>query len=221
MKVYISKYRNHWISPYTILEKVFFWREIDYDEPLIEKWADRLTPICQGLQSFLDFVHPEIRYVKIDSYDTWNMDGTLSPIILPMLKQLKATKHGSGYIDLEDVPEHLRGTSTEEWDAQDTFDFYKENIPEGVDIHVRYDWALDEMIWTFEQLQPDNDWEDQYWIRKPEFDFTKHPEDEGKEVLPIRWKQKGEVDWEGRNKHQERINNGLRLFGKYYQTLWD
>jgi len=76
------------------------------------------------------------------------------------------------------------------------------------------------MIWAFEQLN-DGNWEDQYWIRSPEIDFTKHPEDEGKEVYPVRWKVKGECDWEGRNKHQERINNGLRLFGKYYQTLWD
>jgi len=25
----------------------------------------------------------------------------------------------------------------------------------------------------------------------------------------------------GLKKHQERINNGLRLFGKYYTNLWD
>ena len=28
-------------------------------------------------------------------------------------------------------------------------------------------------------------------------------------------------DWEGRKKVEERINNGFRLFGKYYQGLWD
>ena len=222
MKVYISKYRNHWISPYTVLEKIFFWREIEYDEPLIEKLANMLNPISIGLQKFLDFVHPRIQYVKIDHYDTWNMDTILSPIILPMLKQLKATKHGSGYIDLEDVPENLRYTQTEEYDAQETFDFYKDESTKKIncDIHVRYDWVLSEMIWAFEQLNDDN-WEEQYWIRSPEIDLTKHPEDEGKEVYPVRWKVKGECDWEGRNKHQERINNGLRLFGKYYQTLWD
>ena len=222
MKVYISNYRNHWISPYTVLEKVFFWREIEYDEPLIEKLANMLNPISIGLQKFLDFVHPRIQYVKIDHYDTWNMDTILSPIILPMLKQLKATKHGSGYIDLEDVPENLRYTQTEEYDAQETFDFYKDESTKKIncDIHVRYDWVLSEMIWAFEQLNDDN-WEEQYWIRSPEIDFTKHSEDEGKEVIPVRWKVKGECDWEGRNKHQERINNGLRLFGKYYQTLWD
>ncbi len=222
MKVYISKYRNHWISPYTILEKVFFWREIDYDEPLIEKLSDILTPFCVGLQKVLDFVHPKIDYVKIDYWDTWSMDCTLSPIILPMLKQLKATKQGSGYIDLEDVPENLRYTTTEEYDAQETFDFYKDERTKKIecDIHVRYDWVLSEMIWAFEQLV-DDDWESQYWIKSPEIDFTKHAEDEGKETIPVRWKVQGECDWEGRQKHQDRINNGLRLFGKYYQTLWD
>jgi hypothetical protein len=221
MRVYISKYRNHWVSPYTILEKVFFWREIEYDEPLIDKLSDILNPFCIGLQKVLDFVHPRIQYVKIDHYDTWSMDCTLSPIILPMLKQLKATKQGSGYIDLEDVPEYLRYTTTEEYDAQETFDFYKDERTKKIncDIHVRYDWALDEMIWAFEQLNMD--WEDQYWITRPEIDLTKHEDDEDKAVTPFRWKVKGECDWDGREKHQQRINNGLRLFGKYYQTLWD
>jgi dCMP deaminase len=32
--------------------------------------------------------------IHIHDYDTWNMDDTLAMIIVPMLKQLKATKHG-------------------------------------------------------------------------------------------------------------------------------
>jgi hypothetical protein len=52
MRVWISNYRNHWLSPYTILEKVFFWREIDYDEPVIERWSDRLNPLCVAVQKF-------------------------------------------------------------------------------------------------------------------------------------------------------------------------
>ena len=28
-------------------------------------------------------------------------------------------------------------------------------------------------------------------------------------------------DWEGRKAYQERISNGFRLFGKYYENLWD
>ena len=32
MKIYISKYRYHWISPYTILGKVCFWVKDEEDE---------------------------------------------------------------------------------------------------------------------------------------------------------------------------------------------
>jgi hypothetical protein len=78
MKIWTSKYRNHWVSPYKILEKVYFWREIDYDEPIIKKWSDRLQPFCEAWQKFLDIFHPKIEYVKIDEWDTWSMDHTLA-----------------------------------------------------------------------------------------------------------------------------------------------
>ena len=45
--------------------------------------------------------------VRIDDFDTWSMDHTLAPIILPMLIQLKETKHGSPKVDDADVP-HLQ-----------------------------------------------------------------------------------------------------------------
>ena len=44
--------------------------------------------------------------IVIHNYDTWNMDHTLALIILPMLKQLKETKHG--------YPSHL---NEKEWDS--------------------------------------------------------------------------------------------------------
>jgi len=78
------------------------------------------------IMNVMDVIHPKIDYVKIDRWDTWSMDHTLAKIILPMLKQLKDTKHGSAIVDLEDVPEELRGTSTPDYDDQLTFDFYKD-----------------------------------------------------------------------------------------------
>ena len=153
MKVYISKYRNHWLSPYVILDKVFFWREIDYDEPIIKKLSDFLNPFSIAWQKFLDFVHPRINYVKIDRYDTWSMDHTLADIILPMLKQLRDTKHGSPLVDLEDVPEELRMVGYEDASSQYTLDL--DNPEEyGKDswelTHRRWEWVLDEMIFAFE-----------------------------------------------------------------------
>lgn len=233
MKIYINKYRYHWLSPYTILEKVFFWREIDYDEPIIEKWSDRLQPPCKALQKVLDVIHPKIDYVKIDKWDTWSMDHTLAKIVLPMLKQLKATKHGSPMVDLEDVPEELRGTSTAEYDAQLTFDFYAEARKEkDVDyelVHKRWDWVLDEMIFAFEH-KVDDSWEDAYHSGEHDMEWIKsdktYPNPEtGKEEATYQMikgpKDTYKVDYEGMQKVWDRMQNGFCLFGKYYQGLWD
>jgi hypothetical protein len=219
MKIYISKYRNHWLSPYTILERVFFWREIDYDEPIIEKWSNRLTPLCRAWAKFLDFVHPEIKYIKIDKYDTWNMDTTLGNIILPMLKQLQATKHGSPFVDDEDVPEELKSTSAPA----------KENEYDTDANHFkRWDYVLDEMIFAFDH-KINREWEDAY--RSGEHDMLWVPVDkDGNEVPKVDAKffqmKRGpndtyECDYDGIQEVEKRIANGFRLFGKYYQSLWD
>jgi len=202
VKVYLSKYRYHWISPYTVLEKVFFWREIDYDEPIIDKWSDRLAPICQGIQKVLDFIHPKINYVKIDRWDTWSMDYTLSFIVVPMLKQLKETKHGAPFVDDEDVPEELKSTSAppkeNEWDTDDNH-------------FKRWDWALNEMIWAFEQ-NLDHDSEDKFFDHA---EWDEKEKDFGKNLHKIK------IDQPGLKAHQDRKANSFRLFGKYYQGLWD
>jgi hypothetical protein len=220
MKIYFSNYRNHWLSPYTILEKVIFWREIDYDEPMIEKWSDRLLPFCNAWQKFLNFVHPEVKYVKIDRYDTWNMDGTLARIIIPMLKQLKTDKHGAPNVDDEDVPNELKSTSASakenEWDIDDNH-------------FKRWDWVMDEMIWAFEQKHPDCDWSAQYYSGESDT-FMAPVDKDGNDVEKKDAKyfemRRGpndtfKIDREGIDAHQARITNGLRLFGKYYEGLWD
>ena len=229
MKIYLSNYRDHWISPYKILEKVFFWREIDYDEPIIEKLSNILNPFCVAWHKFLDFVHPRINYVKIDHYDTWSMDSTLAPIILPMLKQLRDTKHGSPQVDPDDLPEYMRTTTTEDWDSQSVFDFYNEKQSDGYDIdgydvHKKWEWVLNEMIFAFEHLV-DDEWENEF--SSGEHDLIH---------VPCEWDENGKpklytmehgpnhtykCDYDGLFKVHERMGNGFRLFGKYFRHLWD
>jgi len=222
MKVYISNYRNHWVSPYTILEKVFFWREIEYDEPIIRKLSHILEPFSTAWMKFLDFVHPRINYIKIDRWDTWNMDSTLAPIILPMLKKLRKEKHGSGFVDLQDVPEHLRYSTKEDWDSQKSFEFYDEHeFKEGeADIHARWNWVLDEMIFAFEHLVDDS-WEEAY--SSGEFDIVWVPDDKHSNLKRMEHgpNHTYKCDYEGLQKVYDRIDNGLRLFGRYYRNLWD
>ena len=202
MKVYLSKYRYHWISPYTVLEKIFFWREIDYNEPIIDKWSDRLTPICQGIQKVLDFIHPKINYVKIDQWDTWSIDYTLSLIIVPMIKQLKETKHGAPFVDDEDVPEELKSTSAPP--KEDDYDTDENHFK-------RWDWVLDEMIWAFEQKLNYNS-EDKFFDHA---EWDEKEKDFGKNFHKIK------IDQVGLKVHEDRKANGFRLFGKYYSGLWD
>jgi len=229
MKVILSNYRNHWISPYTILEKVLFWKDwdnIEYDEPWVKKWSDILTPISVTIENILDTIHPRIEYVKLDRWDTWNMDTTLGKIILPMLKQLRDDKQGSPTVDLEDVPEELRYEETEKYESQFTFDFYHENdiTKKDVDVHVRWNWVMDEMIFAFEHLLDDS-WEEEY--RKGTMDVKTVPCKYDENGKPELYKMvygpnhTYELDYEGIKKVNDRIDNGLRLFGKYYRGLWN
>jgi hypothetical protein len=146
--------------------------------------------------------------VRIDPWDTWGMDNTLAHIIAPMLKQLQATNHGAPHVKDEDVPVELHSTAPVDENGHVDDNWFK-----------RWDYVLGEMIFAFDTLN--TDWEHQFWKVQPEMDFTHYPEDEGKSSVPVRWKVEGECDWDGMKAMQDRMTNGFRLFGKYYQSLWD
>ena len=241
MKIYINKYKDHWISPYTMLDYMFFWTDwskcsrnrgldmaikemngeykyIEHPE-WVETWSDRLMPVSKAIQWVWDKVDRKINYVKIDRWDTWSMDHTLSYIILPMLKQLRDTKHGAPHVDDEDVPEELKSTSApkkeNEWDTDDNH-------------FKRWDYVLDEMIYAFEH-KVDDSWEQEF--RSGEFDTVWVPVDkDGNEVAKGEHKfyqmkdgpnHTYKCDYDGMKIVEDRITNGFRLFGKYYQGLWD
>lgn len=138
--------------------------------------------------------------ITIEEFDTWNMDSTLALIIVPMLKQLKETKHGGPQVVDEDVPEAIRSTSApakkDDWDI-DNFHF------------DRWNYVIDEMIWAMGQVA--NCTDDCF------YDHTKVNEEDSIEdqIANI------SVDYEGLKAHHLRIKNGCMLFGKYFQALWD
>lgn len=166
MKVYTSLYREHWISPYTMIEKAVFWRRVAIlEEDWVIPVVKFLTPISKGIQWVLDRVHPRVNYIKIDHWDTWSMYTTLSPIILPMLKQLKASKHG-----------------------------YPSDLTEK-----KWEKMLDKMIWSFEMVCKD--------------DVFFHGFDFGGKYSAAQFRKY--------NKHMEKVQEGLKLFGERYLDLWD
>lgn len=247
MKVYIGPYKR-WFGPYQLAELLMFWVPKEKDEFGFYHTADRVHKFGEWLAygsvkpepevgelttweedrkptlinrflSFIDNLKIRIEYVKIDKYDTWSMDHTLAHIILPMLKQLKATKHGSQIVDLEDVPEYLRTTTTEDYEDQLTFDFYQEEQKEkiGYDIHDRWDWVMDEMIFAFESYF--NNWDDKYHTGEHDIQWKKL--DDGTSQMVHGPNNTHRFDVDGWEKESKRIANGFRLFGKYYKGLWD
>ena len=139
--------------------------------------------------------------VLLDPYDTWNMDHTLALIIVPMLKQLKATKHGAPSVDDEYVPEHLRSTSAppkeNEWDIDDNH-------------FKRWDYVIDEMIWAMEQIVAHDN----------EGLFFDHSEVDEEADLTDQIAQI-KCDLVALDAHRKRIANGTKLFGIFFQNLWD
>jgi hypothetical protein len=230
MRVKIGPYKN-WIGPYQIAEKLCFWAPTVTDEYGIKNkpaWVHDFGTWLAGGEDRDSLLHKfcvwvESRrtrkiQVKIDRWDTWSMDHTLSYIILPMLRQLNETKHGAPGTDDEDVPDHLRSTSAapkeNEWDTDSNH-------------FLRWDWIMAEMIFAFE-CQLDDTWEEKYWTGdwgKPDFikSEKEYPNPVTGEMESTYQINSGtrKCDWDGLKKEQERIANGFRLFGKYYQALWD
>ena len=212
MKLVMSKPRDHWISPYTIKEKFFFWKK-DYDafdnEP-----SKILTATCNGLRSVLDFIHPDIEYIKIDDHDVWYADYTLAKIIYPVLVRLRETLHGAPAVDDCDVPDRLKSMNAPRCEG-DTDEFFFE----------RWNWALDEMIFAFESKLNDTDnWMEQFTTGVSDYIWV--DTDETYDGEPCKEMKHGpnhtlKYDLDGINAYDDRLQNGFRLFGKYYSSLWD
>ena len=155
--------------------------------------------------------------VEISEQDCWSLDHTLALVIAPALKKLKEIQHGAPYVDPSDVPERLRPQSVGRqldlgFKCYQNFEEYEHDVSEVYEEHrkmnearaaaeegtdethfERWDWVFDEMIWAFEQIVRESDW-DIYMAAT--------------DLLEIQ-------------QHELRVANGLRLFGKYYRGLWD
>jgi hypothetical protein len=207
----------------TVIRSLAEEREHKYVErpEWTERWSDRLAPISRAIQWVLDRVHPAIKYVKIDRYDTWSMDHTLADIVLPMLRQLKANQHGAGFVDDSDVPEGLGLRSTEAAPKENDWDTDSNHF-------ARWEWVMNEMIFAF-SCKVDDSWEEQF--RSGEHDTVWVPVDKDHNEVPKGehkfWEMKDgpkntyRCDYDGMRVVETRIQNGFRLFGKYFSALWD
>lgn len=225
MKINTSYPRN-WST--TNFERLYYQVKYLCYEFEVEKkdWMDL------GLEEILKYVDRYIlRYVnklfrrgrekssiKIEYHDIWSLDQSLAEIIYPALVMLKKHKHGSPKVEDEDVPERLRSymapPKENEWDTDDLY-------------FKRWDWVLDEMIWTFRELAAGGDTPSSYYHNRKQLKMNFVPiGDKGysqvefnHQVDPNR--PKYFVDRESEKWYHDKIKNGLRLFSTYYRGLWD
>jgi len=208
MKVYIGPYVDRWVSYVhdRYMEKKYGYFDWPETQTRFENFVEKLEDVLQWIYNhsinlYLDRKERNIK-IRIDRYDTWSMDDTLAHIVVPMLKQLKETKHGAPAVEFKDVPEELMPP-----DAEAVKKLYMENGETDENFFKRWEWVLDEMIWAFEQKTID--WEEQY--------YGEWVEDKSN----LLGGRHASTDYDGLKAHQARMSNGFRLFGKYYENLWD
>ena len=237
MKVKIGPHAR-WFGPYQLAELLCFWvkeEEGEYGIKSKPHWVHQFGEwLAHGsvepeprvgdvtswnhnrpdtrLNKFLSWIHSQQQRtikVKIDPWDTWNMDHTLALIVLPMLRQLKEKQHGAGSVDDKDVPKELRSTSAEpkenEWDTDSNH-------------FARWEWVMDEMIFAFNS-KVDDSWENQF--QSGEHDIQWKKLENGHSEMIKGPKDTFDIDMKGRLAYEKRIQNGFALFGKYFQSLWD
>jgi hypothetical protein len=80
---------------------------------------------------------------------------------------------------------------------------------------------MNEMIFAFESLEGgvNEDWE--FEFTTGEYDYQSVKQEDGNYLMVRGPNHTAETDWDARKEYGKRIQNGFRLFGKYYQNLWD
>ena len=215
MKVYMGPYTNNWWrssihDDYMNRKYKYEWTESKTKfEMRLEKLEDMLQSLYNATINKLICKRKRKIKVHIDGYDLWGMDNTLAHIIHPMLVKMRDQKHGTPFTDDEDVPEHIRSTAAKP----------KENDWDTDEFHeARWEYILGEMIHAFE-CELDDDWDEKFYSGKTDYRFEKWDQGSGYEM------KEGpnhtfNVDRDGMKKAWERRQEGLRLFGKYYHSLW-
>lgn len=202
MKVKIRNYPT-WINSYQIATKLSFGK--------FETLGPLTRPIDSICQKFYDWQKKRRVQIKIDRWDTWNVDSTLAPIIVKLLRQYISHVHGA--------PGDMPAFANTDEGAQDVLGFYKDDTTVAWDAgQAQWIEILNKMLWSFEQMTID--WESQYHTGVHDIQFVPV---EGKDLVEmVRGpNDTSHFDVKGYDAHSARIQEGLELFGKYYRNLWD
>lgn len=191
MKVYIGPYRK-WIGPYQIADMLMFWSK---NHDLKHKFGDWLANDKNDnpsrLNKVCNWIHEKCeRKIKV-RIDEYDTWNADHTLALIICPLLKKLKDDKG-----GVPR----TDREDCPTDSIYDEKPDKDHWETGYHLeRWEYILDEMIFAFEH-KIDGDWDLRIY-EKNDNHWTKEAMNERDEI-------------------QRRINNGIRLFGKYYNHLW-
>ena len=150
--------------------------------------------------------------IKIENFDTWNLDHSIAMILYPALLQLKEIKQG--------LPSEFAEVGGEDWSPQQCFDFYSETTSACFALgEKRWDEVMDKMIWSFQQLCLAN-YDDKYHHGEMKIRWTEE-DSQGLSTMIDENPTEHWYDNVGHQLHQDRIQEGLDLFARYYRNLGD
>ena len=154
MRVKIGPYKN-WIGPYQIADWLQYIGVNEETRYKIGGWlADTwVNSVSQWIYAKYD---RKVK-IRIDEYDTWNMDKTLAMIIVPMLIQLKKTTHGyppdlteeEWNKILDKMIWSFREILEDDWESKYIYNYGKYHFEEREPINGE---KMSEMVWDVEPV---------------------------------------------------------------------
>lgn len=168
MRINIGPYPD-WIGPYQIAQKILFWKD-KYEDDIVHDFGKFLAEDKNGnpsmLNRFCNWVDRKKKRkikIKIDPYDTWNVDSTLSPVIHAILVEFVKDVPSTASVDREDVPEELHSTYGEYNESDGGFSTQYS--------HEAWLYVLNEMIYAF-----DPEWDKKYGFGSDSYTYANYNE---------------------------------------------
>lgn len=195
MKVKIGKYKDY-VGPYQIAEALCFWAPKTTDEFGFKEYPKWVNDFGEWLSN--TWVMPVCEWVESKRHrtikirvDDYDTWSADHTLALIIHATLVEFRNSKRY----GVP----GYNTE-----DTVYLSDDSDYEGDAMELKVkEWnkILDKMIWSFDAIINEAN-HDNYWEETPDRD---------------KWK----IHLEKLKKHNEKIQEGLDLFGKHFRNLWD
>lgn len=180
--------------------------------------------------------------------ERWNLFHTFSVYIAAGLKDFLSHKIYGIPQEFLDIEEKMSKVGSENEESKELYEelshevknmiaereqlpLFDNNEEQSIGIKL-WRGTIEKMLWSFEQLRDDcpdspfSKWHDkQFWSLlekgiKP-MEITEEPNEDGLHAVKFNGEKTPQEIWDAEDKYREKIQEGIDLFAKYFQHLWD